>query len=162
MGAEVLAAIAVTFLYGTLVGWLGHWVLHQRWAGPLYRGHMNHHTKQYPPGDLKSESYRSAGREDSTFIFTPILTLAFALFVYGLVKLNVEAGLLVFVLAEALVIGFLHDWVHTQFHLTKTVLDRWGWFRKLRELHFTHHRRMAHNFGIFWFGWDRVFRTYRR
>ena len=159
MGAVVFGTIT-TFLYGTLVGWLIHRALHHRWTGPLYRSHMNHHTKQYPPGDLKSESYRSAGREDSAFVFAPILALAFAFFVYGLVRLNVGTGLIVFVLVEALVIGLLHDWVHTQFHLTKPAFNR-DWFRRLQELHFTHHRRMTHNFGIFWFGWDKLFGTYR-
>jgi sterol desaturase/sphingolipid hydroxylase (fatty acid hydroxylase superfamily) len=54
----------------------------------------------------------------------------------------------------------LHDWVHNQFHLTNTSLDRWGWFQRLRELHFVHHRRMNRNLGVFWFGWDRIFRTF--
>lgn len=158
----VVIAIVTTLIYGTLIGWILHWVLHQRWAGPFYRGHMNHHTKQYPPSDLLSHSYRSAGKDDSAIIFTPAVIVAFSVYIFALIKLGASGWAISLVLIEAAIVGALHDLIHTQTHLVSSYLDRWSWFQKLRALHFVHHFHMNKNLGIIWFGWDRLFRTFRK
>lgn len=159
MGAVVAAAI--TFVYGSLIGWFVHWVLHQRWSGPLYRAHMNHHIFQYPPDDLVSGVYRTSGTADSTLIFTPAVTLAFFLYAAVLYALGTDAYVIGGTALETLALGILHDSLHTGFHVKKSVWARWEIFAPLRDLHFVHHKRTNRNFGILFFGWDRLFRTFR-
>ena len=159
----VVAAVLVTigtFLYGTLIGWLVHWVLHQRWSGVLYRAHLTHHTL-YPPANLTSDRYRTSGKDDGVFFFTPAIVLAFAAFVGVLHVLGISWPMLVWVCFEALVLGVAHDWLHAKFHMTETRFLGLRWFRGLRALHFYHHRDTRLNLGIFFFGWDRVLRTFR-
>lgn len=62
---------------------------------------------------------------------------------------------------EAALIGYLHGYIHDSFHLTGHWLERFKHFSHLRALHFRHHFNMKINFGIFWFGWDRVFKTFK-
>jgi sterol desaturase/sphingolipid hydroxylase (fatty acid hydroxylase superfamily) len=158
----VLLAILGTFLYGTLAGWVAHWVVHQRWAGRLYRSHMNHHLKQYPPNDLLSEKYRWAGKDDTTIIFIPPITLFFLLYGALLWQLGVPWIVFPVILVEAILVGALHDWIHIASHIQCHWLLRYRWFQRLRALHFIHHAGdMRKNMGIIWFGWDRVFGTYR-
>lgn len=157
-----LLAVLVTFLYGTLLGWAVHWVIHQRWSGFANKAHMTHHLKLYPPGDLVSENYRDPGGDNTTFIFTPLITLGFALFGFGLYETGASLSLLGVLILEGIFIGVIHDRMHTWFHLSGNPFLRFAWFRHLRALHFYHHRNMRKNLGIFFFGWDRVFRTFRK
>lgn len=157
----LLLAVAATFLYGTFAGWLSHWVLHQRWAGRFYRSHMNHHLKQYPPNDLVSAAYRWAGKDDSTVLFIPPVLLLLGLFGMALWKLGVPAWTFPILVAEALVVGILHDWIHLATHVDGHWMLKSAWVRHLRDLHFEHHHNMRANLGIIWFGWDRLFRTFR-
>jgi sterol desaturase/sphingolipid hydroxylase (fatty acid hydroxylase superfamily) len=73
----------------------------------------------------------------------------------------VPVGLQAVVAAEYGVIGFLHGYVHDAFHIEGHWLERSRWFRRLRDLHAFHHRAMRTNLGIFWFGWDRAFGTFK-
>jgi len=150
-----------TFLYGTLIGWVVHWMIHQRWAGPLYRSHSNHHLKQYPPSDLVSERYRDAGKDSSLFVFLPAITVAFLIWCLGAYLLGASVAVLVMMVVEAAVIGWLHDYLHGQFHLKDSWTLRYDCLKQLRVWHWYHHRNMKRNLGIVWFGWDRVFRTFR-
>lgn len=158
----VLWAVITTFFYGTFLGWLVHWGIHQRWSGFAHRSHMTHHLKLYPPSNLLSETYRDAGKDNTTYIFTPIIAVGFLAYEAILYHWGASFWLLAGLTVEGLLIGLLHDWMHTWFHLSGTRLLKYQWFRDLRELHFYHHRRMNRNFGIYFFGWDRVFRTFRR
>lgn len=162
MVAAVVLATVATFLYGTLAGWVVHWILHQRWAGRFHRAHLNHHLKQYPPHNLVSDTYRSAGKDDSTVLFAPPITVSFAAFLGTLWALGLPTWSLGLLLVEGALISFLTDYIHDQFHLRAPWLVRFAWFRNLRSLHWIHHVNMRRNLGIMWLGWDRVFRTFRR
>ena len=163
MGLGVaLLVLGATFAVGTLIGWFVHWIMHQRWSGRLYRSHMTHHLKLYPPKDLLSESYRDAGADNGVFIFAPPIT--FACLVLGIVfyVLGLPLWVLALVAVLSTVIGVVHDSLHTAFHLRNSWLRHFTWFRWLRLMHFVHHRKMNRNLGIFWFVWDRLFRVFRR
>lgn len=156
------AVIAVgTLLYGTLIGYVTHWVLHQSWAGRVYRAHMSHHLRQYPPRDLMSTTYRSAGKDDGLRAFTPVLAGGIGLWLLALWLLGVPWWAVALVVIESAAVGWLHDYVHDGFHLEGFWMTRFAWFRNLRSLHWLHHWNMRKNLGILWFGWDRVFRTFR-
>lgn len=150
-----------TILYGTLIGWGTHWAIHRPWAGKFYRAHMNHHLRQYPPKDLLSATYRSSGKDDSLFAFVPAIGIAILTWMLLLNYLGVSGWGLAFVFVESLFVGWLHDYIHEGFHIEGFWLRRYRWFQKLEDLHYLHHRNMKKNLGIVWFGWDRIFRTFR-
>ncbi len=156
------AFVAVgTLLYGTLVGYLTHWVLHQAWAGRVHRSHLNHHIRQYPPKSLVSDTYRDSGRDDSLFVFIPAITLALVPWFVVLWSVGAPWWALALVFAEGTFVGWLHNYIHEGFHLETFWLVRFSWFRTVRASHWLHHWNMRRNLGIMWFGWDRLFKTYR-
>lgn len=157
-----LIVLIVSFVIATFFGHWIHWALHQRWLGAFNKGHMDHHTKQYPPSDLVSEKYRaSKWYHSGIFLFTPA-------FIFLLAGLGIPAHLLGLPLwgigvfgGVMLFFGLLNDYVHDNMHVEDHWLTRFTWFRRARTTHFVHHRNMKKNFGIFIFTWDRVFGTYR-
>jgi hypothetical protein len=158
----VILALGATFAVGTLIGWLVHWVMHQPWAGRVYRSHMTHHITLYPPKDLLSDRYRDAGADNGVFVFAPAITIVVAVLGLALYALGVTLWVLATIAVVSTGIGVAHDTLHTSFHLRTSWLTRFRWFRWLRLIHFVHHRRMNRNLGIFWFGWDRLLKAFRR
>jgi len=159
MVAVVFVTIA-TFLYGTFVGWVFHWVLHQRWSGLLYRSHTAHHLN-YPATDLLSSPYRDTGKNNGLLFFVPAIAVAMLFFFAGLYLLGFGWPVFAWVFVESIAIGTAHEWLHVRMHLSDPVYMKSNFFRKVRLLHFYHHRNVKKNLGIFWFGWDRLFNTYR-
>ncbi len=155
----LLLAGPLLYLFGTLIGWGTHWALHQRWTGKLWESHLVHHRK-YPRHNLQSKEYRYAGSDDSGFVFIPIVAGAIFAALGGLWALGVPKTSLIALLGEALVVGYLHDWVHQAFHLRGHWLGSYRWFQALQALHFTHHRDARVNLGILSFVWDKVMKTY--
>ncbi len=161
---NALVVGVATYMLTTLLGYVIHWALHQRWTGYLNKSHMAHHIRMYPPGDLVSNTYRSAGRHSTVYTFllafSPLLLLPFVLWLVGAWAL---ATALVCVGAIA-VVGLLNDFVHDSYHVRRHWLGRVtpSFYARLQHLHFVHHRDMRRNFGIYSFAWDRVFRTFRR
>lgn len=157
------AMTAATFLYGTLIGWAVHWVMHRPWSGPLFRAHMHHHLKAYPPWDMESGKYRPAGFNDAATVFVPATVVGSALGWGVLALLGQPEWIRWAFLAEAVLVLWLNDAVHEAAHLKAHwmhgLLGRHYWH--LRKLHRIHHRNMRRNLGILWFGWDRAFGTFR-
>lgn len=154
----LFASLVIASLFGHLI----HWVIHQRWSGPFHRSHMEHHLELYPPGDLLSETYRaSKWYHSGTFLFTPPLVVILA--VTGGLSWWAGVPLWALVTFGTTLVGFglLNDFVHDNSHVRGHWLNRFAWFRKARDIHFVHHRNMRKNFGIFYFGWDKLFGTYR-
>jgi len=46
-------------------------------------------------------------------------------------------------------------------HLARSILNRFAWFRRKRDLHFVHHRRVHSNYAIVEFWIDRLLGIYR-
>lgn len=152
--------LTVTFLLGTLVGWIAHWVSHQRWSGAMYRRHMVHH-RLYPGTDVTSDQYRSAASDNSAFIFTPVIAIVLLGWLGFLIMLGTGLMSYIVVALVSVVVGWMHDWVHHVTHLRRHWLYRFAFMRRLSSLHIEHHIWAQANLGIIWFGWDRLFRTYR-
>lgn len=158
---SVLIGILGTLLLGTLAGWLGHWALHQRWAGKFYRSHLTHH-RLYPPRDLRSPAYRDAKGDSTTFFLVPLVTFVIIAWMVALFVLDASWTVFPGIAIAGVGVGWAHDYLHEAYHLESHWLDRCGWFRSLRALHLIHHCRVHSNIGIVWYGWDRLFRTFRR
>jgi len=152
----------VTYLLTSLLGYIVHWAIHQRWAGKAYKAHRAHHVDLYPPGKLISDEYRDAGAQSTiyTFLlaFTPFILLPIVLWLCGVFTF---VSALTAILAMGLV-GLLNDIIHDSYHVKRHWLSRViPGYDRMRQLHFVHHVNMKRNFGIYSFIWDKVFKTYR-
>lgn len=142
--------VASALLAGSLVGHLFHMAIHRRWAGPLYRAHMDHHIKQYPPSRLVSDKYLAAKWYNSgALLFTPPLLAVMALALW-LGASWVFCGVLI-------AFAVSNDWLHDQFHCNRPWLERSAWYRQMRVQHFQHHWNMKTNYGIVTNFWDAIF-----
>jgi sterol desaturase/sphingolipid hydroxylase (fatty acid hydroxylase superfamily) len=157
---KLLLAVATGGLITTFMGYLVHWVFHQPWSLWFYNAHMNHHKIQYPPTDFFSDTYKSAGRDSTAVLFViafaPIMLAIIAMTFLGILSLPV--GLTT--LASLIGWGLVHDHLHDQFHLTNSRWNKLPFFETLRKIHYVHHLDMRLNFGIFFFVWDKMFKTY--
>lgn len=162
MGMLVALACAIaSYLVTSFLGYIVHWMMHQRWAGPLRVAHMAHHIVLYPPKNLMSESYRSAGSSSSVWTFLavliPLMLLPVALALGGVISLW-SAGLAVIAMA---LVGITNDIIHDSFHVIDHPLSKViPGYKRMQELHFVHHRNMKRNFGIYSFVCDRLFKTH--
>jgi len=154
---ELLLEVLIVFLYGTLVGWISHWALHQQWSGPFHKAHLTHHTKNYPPKRVTSHHYLSSGKNDGLFFFVPLSLVAVVVFLLGLALIGAPFWTYVVFLIEGAVIGLLNELLHMGFHINDHWLNRLGFFRQLCTNHYRHHWNVKSHLGIIWFGWDRLF-----
>ena len=145
------------FFAGEGIGYFIHRMLHSPISGILNQKHMTHHLKLYPTTDFYSEKYRSPGKDNTVFIFAAIL-----LALSGLMFLLFSFKIAAIVSAEFLVLGLLNDYLHDIFHIKPNWLEKYGWFQRLRVIHYYHHVDMSKNFGIFTFLADRVFKTFHK
>jgi sterol desaturase/sphingolipid hydroxylase (fatty acid hydroxylase superfamily) len=151
-----------TYALTSFLGYAVHRALHQKWAGRAYTSHRMHHLSLYPPGDLVSESYRSAGNASTvyTFIlaFSPLILIPTLLCAMGIVTFSTAfTSVLVMVL-----VGVLNDAFHDSFHLRSSFLQKIiPGYENLRQSHFVHHVNMKKNFGIYGFFWDKIFKTFK-
>ncbi|MEE8636485.1 MAG: hypothetical protein V3T12_10775 [Acidiferrobacterales bacterium] len=150
-----LSAGIVNYYVTTLALWFGHWFSHLRWS-PLRDFHVLGHHVLYPNSRLiQTLTFLYAhGRHDSNFALAPWLFLiAFAEFF--LFPFWLFAACLV----HSVVTVGSSSFIHLQFHVFDTPLERFDWFRKARTLHTLHHDA-DRNFMIADHFWDRVFGTY--
>ena len=148
-----------TYFFSTFMGYSVHKMLHRRWAGFMNRAHMTHHLIKYPPYHLTSDEYRGAGKDNTLFLFAPII-LAVLLIIVVMCGLGwISLFHSIFISLEILTISIIHEYIHTSFHLHKTIWKYVPGYSKMRELHFKHHYNMKKNFGIVDFSWDRLFKT---
>jgi sterol desaturase/sphingolipid hydroxylase (fatty acid hydroxylase superfamily) len=124
---------------------------------------MTHHEKLYPPTDMLSDEYRSAGKDSTVWIFAglslPVLAIPVVAYLFGIIGLVTALG----VLGEMVLLGWLHDHVHDSFHVKGHWLRKVPLLNKLHarfeKLHYIHHVDMSKNFGIFFSLWDKLFKT---
>lgn len=153
----------ITYLLTSLLGYVVHWAIHQRWTGKAYRAHRAHHIDLYPPGKLISDTYRSAGDQSTVYTFllafTPLLLAPVAFWLLGWFSM-IQAVTAVGAMG---LVGLLNDVIHDSFHIRSHWLSRViPYYNRMRQLHFIHHTNMKRNYGIYSFIWDKLFRTYKQ
>jgi len=129
--------------------------------GAAHLGHLEHHLQKYPPSNLLSKIYRKVKwYKTGSFLFLP--PLAFVVFcgVVLLCHLGLGTCHLVTFVVTMVTFGIVNDYVHDATHIEGHFFERMTWFRRLRIKHMVHHRDMKRNYGIVFFGWDRLFGTY--
>ena len=148
-----------TFVYGTLAGYVVHWLLHTPMFERLAKAHNTHH-ELYTPDDFVSETYRDAKNNDSVFVFVPIITTAIALACIPLWFLFSTWWIYPIIIALGASVGWLNDHMHEAFHIINHPYNKYNYFLKLKHLHLMHHMHPKKNHGIIWFGPDKLFRTF--
>jgi sterol desaturase/sphingolipid hydroxylase (fatty acid hydroxylase superfamily) len=159
----LIVIVLLTLVLASFLGHLVHWSLHRPWAGPAYRGHMEHHDSMYPPDDLLSSTYRRVSTPVSGTVITFFAVLAIFLGAFCGLMMELSAPWWTIV-GPAILVGllaFAHDVVHDSFHVKGHSFERFAWFMRMREHHFQHHRDMGSNFGILSFVWDRLLGTFK-
>ncbi len=135
-----------------LVIWFHTWhrLLHDPRAGELFRLHRLHHAKLYPASRLLTAHYEGEGgslQQISLALGALVILLLSAL--CGTSAKTVCACACVFTLLLA---G--GNWFHHALHRSPTRMERFAWFRRMREYHFVHHLEQNKNFGIIEYGFD--------
>ena len=140
-----------------LVGYLWHrFAEHLGWVGDTVRyRHWVHHERDYPVSCLRPPeegSYRTAGSWTWFMLGAVSVILMFLLMPLG-DAVALALGVIVYSWG---VISYLHGRFHVEGHW----LQRYAWFRRIRRLHDIHHWQPC-NYGILFFGLDRLFGTLR-
>jgi sterol desaturase/sphingolipid hydroxylase (fatty acid hydroxylase superfamily) len=171
---KIAATVAGACLFTEFVGYFIHILLHSNKIGFLSRNHMIHHLKVYQPKrGMRSAQYLGStyGRAEVDGVglewLAPIAVILAGFF--GVCwALEVAWYYQALFIAVALlwgrwVFGVMHDAMHLEdFWMAKNPLTR-AWFVNVRRLHDIHHLsieddgRMIKNYGICFFGMDRLF-----
>ena len=170
-GGSVLAA--------ELAGYGLHRLMHSERFPALSRAHLIHHLLVYGPKQpMRTAEYKDAttgrasiGNVGMEWIVPSGIILAVCWGALWLLSVPLAYRLLsTFALLAwpIFMFSYLHDRMHIRnFWMERTPGLNW-WFRKARRLHDIHHRsldpdgRMDKNFGIGFFLFDRVFRTFAK
>lgn len=175
---EVLITIAVAIFCAELVGYWLHVLLHSNKIEFLSKAHMIHHLVVYGPKQrFTTKEYKTAlidGRPGIAGIglewIIPI-SIIIILIILALWALSMPLHLsLTFVgvaaVWELIMFSYMHDALHLQkFWMIDHPFFK-QWFQKTREKHVIHHLeidnsgRMNKNYGICFFFFDKLFKTY--
>ena len=80
---------------------------------------------------------------------------------YYIFKLNILTIILGII--HGLIINFFGNYLHMSFHTENHFFQKYKWWRELRYLHYLHHTDSTkHNFSIVFFGFDKLFGTYKK
>ncbi|MBI2798044.1 sterol desaturase family protein [Candidatus Saccharibacteria bacterium] len=155
----LLQIISFTFigpLFVEVGGYFWHrFAEHQGWLGESVRArHIVHHQEDYPVEALRpaKQKYQSANSWSWYVLALILMALAYVLFPPKYSLLMIAGGLLY--------ATFVVSKFHKSFHLQRTWLQRFAWYKKLVKLHDIHHYAPV-NYGINFFFMDRLFGTYQ-
>jgi sterol desaturase/sphingolipid hydroxylase (fatty acid hydroxylase superfamily) len=150
-----ISLLVANYYASTLALWLGHWVSHQRHS-PTHEFHVGGHHRLYPnaAASLSARFLYGTGKNDSLVALLPALLVQAVM-----IAIFFRGGLRWALLAEEVVVAGTCSWVHTQFHVGRSPLQSFPWFKKARREHWVHHDQDV-NFMVADPFWDRVFSTY--
>lgn len=175
---NAVLAVLVGVLFAELLGYWLHRLMHSERIAWLSRNHMIHHLRDYSPlrSMRPSDSYAraTAGRQNVGGVglewLIPIavvlaITLALASLL-GASALYLAVFALVSVTWGVLMFSYMHDSMHIRGFWMERARPLRRWYRRVRRQHDIHHMlldasgRMNRNYGICFFWFDRLFRTF--
>ena len=119
----------------------------------IFRNHALGHHAKYRKDELQTDRYIDSETYVMFYYLVPASAIAVPLFALG--GWVVLAGY-----AVGVAFAFwLHLYLHENYHLTETWLERYRWFRQKRALHFEHHLNVRSNYAIVEFWIDRLLGT---
>jgi sterol desaturase/sphingolipid hydroxylase (fatty acid hydroxylase superfamily) len=152
----VAITVMATYGFSTLIQMVLHWFMgHRRWGGRFFRIHVTRHHGIYAGRRLATPSYEDEEISLTAYYLLPCLLAC------GVGYLLLPPLLFWVHLATFTVMFALHVYLHVQFHVRRSWLNRFSRFRTLRRLHNIHHRHHGRNFAVLEPFWDRVFGTYQ-
>ena len=152
--------IVLTMLATHLVMSLAQTLMHHRLGhrplgGKFFRNHVNFHHTYYAKDHLVSAVYLGDEGNNTPYFFIPVFLVGAGTFF--LLPLDLFVAQCVACAASF----YAHVFFDKEYHVENSWLQRFAWFRHMRELHFVHHRHAGTNFAVIDFYWDRVLGTYR-
>jgi sterol desaturase/sphingolipid hydroxylase (fatty acid hydroxylase superfamily) len=153
----LLLTIACTHLAISCSQTLLHcWLGHRRLGGLFFRNHINFHHRYYARGHLASAAYQGEDGNNTPFFLIPTILAGAAVFFL------LPLGLFLAMVSTAVASFYAHVYFDKAYHVEGSMLERFAWFRRMRQLHFVHHLHANSNFAVIDFFWDRLLGTYRK
>lgn len=152
----ILVTAIATHLVMSFGQTLLHWKLgHHPIGGLLFRNHINFHHTYYSKDHLVSPTYLGEDGNNTPFFFIPIIVVG------GLAYFLLPLNLFIVLVVSCAASFYAHVFLDNQYHVEKSRLQRYAWFRRKQALHFVHHRHANSNYAVIHFFWDRILGTYR-
>ena len=144
-------ALVVTYYVMAIMQTLLHRAFgHRNIVRRIFAGHSLGHHRDYRKDALLSDRYIDSEVSVVSYYGIPVVIFGMAVLIGG--NLVVFGGYC----AGAALAFWLHYYLHEQYHLSGSRLERFAWFRRKRELHFVHHRYVRRNYAIVEFWIDRL------
>lgn len=139
-------AIATYYLMSIVQALLHRSFGHRRRIRPIFEGHAIGHHGQYPARRLQSATFIQLESHAAGYYGIPIVVSTIVCFAAFGTWVTIAH------LAGVAFTFFWHVYLHRQYHLLESPLDRFAWFQKKRRLHFIHHLDARFNFAVveFW------------
>ena len=140
---------------------LGH---NRNYGSYIYKIHTDHHKIHYPISKLMdTKPYRTGytySIPDGMFAYgPPFIVLLSSL--YFCVDICIELSTYVTIVFELLLLAYLSDYIHTEIHTDGSWLEKYYWFKRKRELHLLHHKKVIKNMNIIDHTFDKVNDSYK-
>jgi sterol desaturase/sphingolipid hydroxylase (fatty acid hydroxylase superfamily) len=163
-----LLVLVVALISTELVGYVIHRALHAGVLGRFSELHNEHHFTIYPPnGSLRSEEYKHPERTGILKKVGEEWVVPISIISIPLVAILLIVGVPIQYLLFSLAISLLWAWLglaymHKSFHLKHFWMDKSRWYKKVRRLHDIHHLEVTKNYGITFFGFDKIVGTFTK
>jgi sterol desaturase/sphingolipid hydroxylase (fatty acid hydroxylase superfamily) len=151
-----LAALILTYYASAIVQMASHALFgHTKRLQAIYRSHTFGHHGTYSRRDLLQDKWVSSERHVLWYFAIPFAPLIAWVYVATprSVFLSHLAGLAFSI--------WWHIFLHRQYHVRHSPLERFAWFQRKRQWHFVHHRRVRNNYAIVELWLDRLIGTFR-
>lgn len=147
----IFTHLAVSFSQTVMHYTLAH---HSR-GGTFFYNHVGFHHRYYSRDHLVSAIYLGNEGNNTPYFFIPVLFVG--IFTYFLLPLDLFVVQVIACSASF----YAHVFFDKEYHVERSRLERFAWFRRKQKLHFVHHQHADSNFAVIDFFWDKVLRTYR-
>lgn len=166
-----------SLVYAEFVGYFLHKAIHSENIAWLSKHHMQHHLRDYSPRDkMRTEEYISGSRDRFSiaglgmeWVIPSILILGAlfgALTLFGFPWYQQVFSAACAITWSSLMFGYAHSRMHEKNYWLLNVPILGTWFKKARRRHDIHHihvspeGKLNMNYGICFFGMDRIFGTF--
>ena len=121
----------------------------------FFDDHAHFHHGYYSGDHVVSENYLDQERNNTPFFLVPVIL------VISLSYLFLSLDLFIVQLTAMSISFYAHVYIDKQYHVARSWLGRFSWFRRKQQLHFVHHRRADCNFAVIDNFWDWLLGTYK-
>ena len=157
MAVEYILNTLNNLLIINFIEYATHKLAHSKiFGGYLYKYHKIHHYVSFPPNKLMIKKYKEVVTLEQLIIIGYILGLfipILKIYSYFLPKYTWKFTV------ESLFYTISVDQLHTQYHLEESYLDKYAWFRKLKNRHHNHHIDTSKNINLGFCITDKIMNT---